>query len=199
MLDGQRLRRFWIRRVLTGVDDANDHERRFDALYRLRNPWGFTDPQEQIRFRETNRILLREFGRVGSLLEIGCAEGHQTLHLMRACHQLYGLDISARAVNRAKRKCPGAIFTVGDVTSAGRFTNAPDRFDLVVACEVLYYVPDVAGTLRRMGELGRACLVTYYEMHRAQVEQALVAIDLAGRETIRSQDLLWSVVWWRGQ
>jgi 2-polyprenyl-3-methyl-5-hydroxy-6-metoxy-1,4-benzoquinol methylase len=197
MLDVQRLRRFWRRRHLSGLDDASDHDRRFDALYRLKNPWGFNDPQEQIRFTETNRILLREFGRVGTLLELGCAEGHQTIHLMRACQQLYGLDISARAISRAKRKCPGAIFTVGDLTSTGRFANAPDRFDLVVACEVLYYVPDVSGTLRLMGELGRACLVTYYEMHREQVEQELAAIDLDGREAIRSKDLLWSVVWWR--
>src|SRR5438128_5834682 len=124
----------------------------------LKDPWGFTDPWEETRFTETNRILLREFGQVKTLLEIGCAEGHQTLHLMQTCRQLYGLDVSARAVRRAKRRCPGAILQVGDLTSVVRLAGAPKRFDIVVACEVLYYFRDVTLTLQQMRELGRACL-----------------------------------------
>ena len=36
------------------------------------------------------------------------------------------------------------------------------RFDLVVACEVLSYMSDAVGAVRRMSELGRACLVTFF-------------------------------------
>jgi len=190
------LRKVWTRRVLQGVDYADNH-RRLNALYYLRDPWGFTDPREEMRFTETNRILFREFGQVGTLLEVGCAEGHQTLHLSRICCQLYGLDVSARAVRRAKRRCSGGIFQAGDLTSIVRLAGAPQRFDVVVACEVLYYVRDVTRTLHQMRELGRACLVTYYRPHRVRLDHELAGIKIAGRQTINCEDRSWSVVWWR--
>jgi trans-aconitate methyltransferase len=149
-----------------------------------------------MRFIETNRILLREFGQVASLLEIGCAEGHQTLHLMQVCGQLYGLDVSPRAVRRAKRRCPEAAFVAGDLTNVGRFINAPGQFDVVVACEVLYYIKDVPRALKQMSDLGRHCLVTYYSSHREKLDHELAGIHFAGRESIPFDDHSWSVVWW---
>src|SRR5437660_987755 len=68
------LRKLWTRRLMSGTEYADNH-RRLNALYYLTDPWGFTDPREETRFKETNRILLREFGQVGTLLEVGCAEG----------------------------------------------------------------------------------------------------------------------------
>src|SRR6516162_269661 len=120
-----RLRKFWLHRLHQGMDYA-DNYRRLNVLYLWRNPWSFTDQHEQTRFIETNRILLREFGQIGTLLEIGCAEGHQTLHLMRVCHQLHGLDVSRRAVRRAKLKCPRAILGAGDIASPARIAGSPE-------------------------------------------------------------------------
>jgi predicted TPR repeat methyltransferase len=150
-----------------------------------------------MRFTETNRILLREFGPVATLLEIGCAEGHHSLHLMQVCRQLYGLDVSPRAVRRARRRCPEAVFVAGDLTNVARFINAPQQFDVVVACEVLYYIEDVSGALKQMSGLGRQCLVTYFSSHREKLDRELGAIHTAGQETIRCDDHSWSVVWWR--
>ena len=181
---------------MRGLEYADNHSR-LNALYYMQDPWGFADAREEKRFTETNRILLREFGQVGSLLELGCAEGHQSAYLMRICRQLYGLDVSAKAVRRAKRRCPGARFEVGDLTSALRFPGAPERFDVVVACEVLYYVGDVALTLQRLAELGRTSLVTYYSVHRERLDKELASVKFASQETIHSQDRSWSVVWWR--
>jgi SAM-dependent methyltransferase len=197
-LNAQGLKSFWRSRVLREVDFANEYKR-LDAVYRVKDPWGFTDPREQMRFQETNRILLREFGRIGTLLEIGCAEGHQTAYLMHACDQLYGLDVSRRAVRRAKLKCPGAILAVGDVASAARIAGSPERFDVVVACEVLYYIRDVVENLHWMGELGRGCLITYYfiESFRERLDDALGVVHVAGREIIQCKDRTWSIVWWR--
>jgi len=199
-LNAEGLKSFWRSRVLRGVDFA-DQYKRLDALYRVKDPWGFTDPREEMRFQETNRILLREFGQIGTLLEIGCAEGHQTAYLMHVCHQLYGFDVSRRAVSRAKRKCPGAILAAGDMASAACIAGSPKRFDVVVACEVLYYVRDVVENLRRMGELGRGCLITYYylDCFRERLDDALACIHIAGREIIRCKDRSWSVVWWRNE
>ena len=197
-LNEQGLKSFWRSRVLHGADFADKHKR-LDALYRVKDPWGFTDPREEMRFQETNRILLREFGQIGTLLEIGCAEGHQTAYLMRVCHQLYGLDVSSRAVQRAKLKCPGAILAAGDMARRAPIAGSPERFDVVVACEVLYYVKDVAENLRRMGELARGCLITYFCLasFRERLDHELACIHIAGRETIRCEDRCWTVVWWR--
>jgi len=160
----ERLRKLWLHGLHQGIDYA-DNYRRLNVLYLWRNPWGFTDSREQMRFMETNRILLREFGQVATLLEIGCAEGHQTLHLIQVCRQLYGLDVSPRAVRRAKRRCSKAAFVAGDLTNVARFINAPQQFDVVVACEVLYYIEDVPRALKQISDLGRHCLVTYYSAH----------------------------------
>ena len=124
-LNEQGLKSFWRSRVLRRADFADKHKR-LDALYRVKDPWGFTDPREEMRFHETNRILLREFGQIGTLLEIGCAEGHQTAYLMRVCHQLHGLDVSRRAVRRAKLKCPRAILGAGDIASPARIAGSPE-------------------------------------------------------------------------
>ena len=196
----QRLKSFWRSRVLRGVDFADNHQR-LDAVYRVKDPWGFTDPREQMRFHETNRILLREFGPIGTLLEIGCAEGHQTAYLMHVCDQLYGIDVSSRAVRRAKGRCPGAILATGDIGSAASIAGTRKRFDVVVACEVLYYVKNIAENLRRMEDLGRGCLVTYYylDCYRQRLDHELACIHTAGREIIRCEDRIWSVVWWRNE
>ena len=197
-LNTHRLKSLWRSRVLRGADFADQHKR-LDALYRVKNPWDFTDPREKWRFQETNGILLREFGQIGTLLEVGCGEGHQTAYLMRVCRQLYGFDVSERAVRRAKRRCPDAILAAGDIASATCIAGGPERFDVVVACEVLYYVKDVAANLRRMAQLGRGSLISYYylDRFRERLDDELTCIDIAGREIIRCEDRSWSVVWWR--
>src|SRR6516162_1356518 len=91
----------------------------------------------------------------------------------------------------------GAAFVAGDLTKVVRFINAPQRFDVVVACEVLYYIEDVPRALKQISDLGRHCLVTYYSSHREKLDQELAGIHFAGRETIRCDDHSWSVVWWR--
>jgi SAM-dependent methyltransferase len=197
-LDTQRLKTLWRSRVLRGAEFADQHER-LDALYRVKNPWDFTDPREKWRFQETNRILLREFGQIRTLLEVGCAEGHQTAYLMHVCSQLYGFDVSERAVRRARRRCPDAILAAGDMASAACIARGPKRFDVVVACEVLYYVKDVGANLRRLTQLGRGCLISYYylDCFRERIDDELACIDIAGREIIGYGDRSWSVVWWR--
>jgi len=60
---------------------------------------------------------MEQFGRVSSLLEIGCGEGHQSAQLQLVCDRLTGLDVSGRAVKRARGRCPGGEFLVGDVFS----------------------------------------------------------------------------------
>src|SRR3954449_9762847 len=98
-----RIRRLWSRLILRRVHFADRHEL-LDSLYRMHDPWGMTHPRERFRFEETNRLISSAYGSPHSILEIGCGEGHQSEYLARICKQLVGLDVSARAVARAKAR-----------------------------------------------------------------------------------------------
>ncbi|MBV9801682.1 MAG: methyltransferase domain-containing protein [Solirubrobacterales bacterium] len=188
------LRKQWARFFLHDVHFADRHEK-LDALYRIRDPWELETEAQRFRFRETNRLIAEQFGRVGSLLEIGCGEGHQSEHLLQVCDELVGIDVSGRAVERARVRCPQATFLEGDVSTAG--LDAGARFDLVVACEVLYYVKDVAAELDRLGRLGRGCLVTYYARPAHTLDPHVLAIDGVESTTVQYGSSSWTIAWWR--
>src|SRR3974390_3434499 len=108
------LKELWLRTVIRGTH-YRQRNRRLDALYWVYDPWGMQSPREAYRFDETNRIIKEHFGQVDRMLEVGCGEGHQSVHLLEICKTLYGIDVSRRAVLRAKRRCPSGIFGEGDV------------------------------------------------------------------------------------
>lgn len=168
----------------------------FDTLYLLENPWHLNLAKEQARFAWTNGIVSAHFPRLDTLLEIGCGEGHQSQYLSRFCSRLYGIDLSRRAVKRARARCPNSSFTVGDPL-AFSFANIPPTIDLVVACEVLYYVEDVPRLIERLSQLGRACLVTYYQGQAEQLDPHFSRLANCKREQFRFDDTEWNAVWWR--
>jgi len=180
--------------MLRGVRYSNDY-RKLDNAYRMADPWLMTSPAEQFRFTETNRLIRVQFGRVHSLLEIGCGEGHQSLYLQQVCDGLTGLDVSARAVKRASSRCPQAKFLVGDIFSQEVSALAP--FDLVVACEVLYYMSDLPAILQRMQTICRSGLVTYFEGERETIQQyVLEFLPRTFGEIIEFEQTRWHVLWW---
>jgi 2-polyprenyl-3-methyl-5-hydroxy-6-metoxy-1,4-benzoquinol methylase len=140
---------------------GSDNHKQLDRLYALPDPWQMTSSKEQFRFEMTNALLRDKVGHVGTMLEVGCGEGHQSERLATLCDQLYGVDVSARAVQRAKQRVPEAVLDVGTLPVIAN-TPPGGRFDLVVACEVLYYMRDVAGAVEAMSSLGDACLVTFF-------------------------------------
>lgn len=154
------MRKAW-RRIAARNLTASDNHEQLDRLYAMPDPWHMASAGEQYRFAMTNALITSRLCRVGTILELGCGEGHQSLHLVSLCDQLYGLDVSARAVSRARERVPKAIFETGTLPTVP-WRPAGGQFDLVVACEVLYYMSDAAGAVRRMSELGRACLVTFF-------------------------------------
>lgn len=189
-----RLKETWRRFALRGVRYSNDY-RKLDAAYRMADPWIMTSPAEQFRFIETNRLILENFGRVRSLLEIGCGEGHQSLHLQQVCDRLTGLDVSGRAVRRACIRCPQAKFLVGDIFSQEVSALAP--FDVVVACEVLYYMSDLPATLQQIRTLTGNCLVTYFDGERETLDRhVLELLPGAFSEIIEFKQSRWRVLLW---
>jgi SAM-dependent methyltransferase len=193
----QILQNLWKRAILRGIHYRDRHER-FDQLYRIEDPWHMNTEAEQFRFLETNRLIEANFGRVKTMLEVGCGEGHQSAKLSEICGTLYAIDISARAIERASRRCRKVQFSVGDIFSAPILKTLPE-VDLVVACEVLYYMRDLESVIRRMEQLGRWCLVTYIMEQDTELGPALAPISQAHDTTLRYNDLTWRAVWWKSR
>jgi SAM-dependent methyltransferase len=193
----RRLRDYWKRMALRRVHYA-DRADKLDRLYRVEDPWHMESAKEQARFDWTNRLISAQLAPVDTILEIGCGEGHQSQRLSHICDQLYGIDVSARAVNRARQRCSAGQFAVGDPFTF-HLPDMPLPVDLVVACEVLYYVKDVRRFLARISELGRACLVTYYQGQAASLDPHLAAIPDNHRDQFHCDDTQWNAVWWRNR
>jgi len=190
-----KLKRIWRRVILRDVR-YRDSCKTLDKFYMVSDPWNMGSPSEQYRFAETNRVILEEIGRVGSLLEVGCGEGHQSLYLKLVCNRLTGLDVSARAVQRARKRCTSAEFLVGDIFCQEANARAP--FDLVVACEVLYYMSDVRGALKRMQALGRNVFVSYFSRVTDTIDPEILCFTGAVLRNLEFEGSWWRVAWWRG-
>ncbi len=175
---------------------ASDNHRQLDRLYAMADPWQMESAKEQFRFEMTNALVLAKVGRVGTILEIGCGEGHQSQHLATQCDRLYGLDVSPRAVERARKRVPTALFDVGTLPEVPR-TPPGGRFDLVVACEVLYYMSDIPGAVNSMTELGDACLVTFFGPSAGLVAKHVDRLPGVERGWFFHDPYAWLWAFWR--
>jgi len=193
------VRRTWMKYALRGVSQADAH-RRLDLAYKVRDPWKMESEPERYRFEHTNHVLHRALidpsPRVGSILEIGCGEGHQSEHLIKVCDQLTGIDVSPTAIERARLRLPSATFASGDLF-AQPWIDDVGHFDVVTAFEVLYYLSDIPKTLRAMSRIGKACIVSYFGPAGRVVDAPLSQMSIAGRESIRYGDTEWRFAWWR--
>ena len=110
----------------------------FDAIYRASDdPWGFeTRPYEAAKYAATLAALPSI--RFRHALEVGCSIGVLTRMLADRCDDLLSVDVSERALGRARERCldrPGVRFDVMQVPD-----ELPDGpFDLVLLSEVAYY------------------------------------------------------------
>lgn len=187
------IRRTWMRRALKGTSRGDRHEQ-LETAYRIRDPWNMESPLERARFEATNRMIERHIGKVGSLFEIGCGEGHQSEYLSRLSEELYAIDVSVTAIERARTRVPKAQFAATDLQSQ---PWGDRRFDLVTACEVLYYMSDIRDAIERMSRLGRHCLVTCYSPTLQAVDAELERIPGLQRHWIHHGSTVWLVAWWR--
>lgn len=125
----------------------------FDRIYSENDdPWGFeTRPYEAGKYRATLAALPRETYR--SAFEIGCSIGVLTERLAGRCEALLSVDVSERALKRARERCshlPQVQFEVMQVPD-----EFPEQsFDLILVSEVGYYWThaDLLSTRRRIVE-----------------------------------------------
>jgi SAM-dependent methyltransferase len=190
----QRIRAFWMRCMLRRTRYGDRH-RAFELLYALRDPWQMKSARETHRFEAVNRIIEEEIGRSGTLLEIGCGEGHQTAYLVDVADCVQGVDISELAIARARRSVKNAKFDVADLFSCPRLAGGK-KYDLVVACEILYYIRDVEAAIATLNALGRRCLVTYFQGEIPRLDGFLRRVPHTRSRMIGYEGTGWKVVWW---
>jgi SAM-dependent methyltransferase len=119
----------------------------FEALYeRADDPWSFaTSAYEAEKYACSLSVLAPSYVRA---LEIGCSIGVFTERLAPFCRGLLAIDISRRALERARRRCahlPQVRFERANVPR--EFPAGP--FDLITCCEVAYYWSDADLALAR--------------------------------------------------
>ncbi|MGV8930552.1 MAG: class I SAM-dependent methyltransferase [Luteimonas sp.] len=186
-------RRLWMKYALRGA--GNDNHERLDLAYRVADPWNMDSALEQARFAATNACIESAFGHVGSVLELGCGEGHQTQYLARVSDRQYAIDISPQAIQRASQRVPSAQFAATDVFHLP-WADMTSRFDLVTACEMLYYLRDPAATIERMRVLGRNGLVTFFAPACGRIGPHLERIPGLHKEWFYHGKTAWLVGWW---
>ena len=119
--------------------DASARARRFDALYRdAIDPWNFRESDyERKKFHATLGAL--PCARYRRAVEIGCSIGELTRRLGERADEVLGLDVSAVAIEEARRahgKVAGLRFETAELPRDW----PPGAFDLVVLSEVLYFL-----------------------------------------------------------
>jgi 2-polyprenyl-3-methyl-5-hydroxy-6-metoxy-1,4-benzoquinol methylase len=193
---GMHLKARWMARTFPNGMDYRDEIVRFNRLYLVRDPWSLDCEGERFRFREINRLIVENFGHSPCIFEIGCGEGLQSSELQKVCDDLYGIDVSSRAVRRAKRRCPRATFSVADMYGFPQSMTST-RFDLVTACEVLYFMTNVSDALKRISELGQACVISYCHSVRERMDTHVKEIPNVRLKTISYESDTWTLAWWR--
>lgn len=190
-------RRRWMQHNLREISD-NDNHAGLERLYKVTDPWSLDSPLEHARFVATNNAIEANFGKVDTLLEIGCSEGVQSTYLRRLCNTLHGIEVSATALERAKLRIPDAHLSVGDLTQQ-RYLEDGQHFDLVVACEVLYYVKDVRGTIDLMNHVGDACFVTFFAPEARKLTAVVEEMPQVTKSWFVHEGVTWLMAWWRNR
>ena len=185
----------WRRYALRSIG-PNDNHQGLETLYALPDPWDMDSPSEQHRFAQTNAVLEQLAGPVGSILEVGSGEGHQSQHLSRLCERLDGFDVSERAVARARSRLPHCRFGVGDFSNLPWRLEAGEKYDLVVACEVLYYLSDIGAAVQDMSRLGRRCFASFFSQYARTVAPHLEGLSGARRGWFYHHPCAWLWIYW---
>jgi SAM-dependent methyltransferase len=131
-----------------GVNPWLRTQEEWDRWYDRADPWhGEGTDQDMVR---KNAIFKRlKCARFTNALDLGCGEGSLTNLLSSMSDKTWGVDISFKAIDRARQRFPHINFLQGDIVDIfDRPEIASTPFDFVAASQVLYYL-DVGEERRR--------------------------------------------------
>lgn len=121
----------------------------FELKYRRSaDPWEVLHPKRAGYYDWYCAIVDRYLvGNSGSVLDIGCGEGHLTHRLASEATEAMGVDVSRTAIRRAAEAYPDVAFRAVDLT---RDIELGREFDVISCSQVLYYLtPDQLWTFGR--------------------------------------------------
>ncbi|MFV0317277.1 MAG: polysaccharide deacetylase family protein [Microthrixaceae bacterium] len=187
-------RSLWTRLMLRRSAFSGSYSR-LRRLYSIEDPWNMSSQREQYRFERTGELLSELGPRFSSILEIGSGEGHQSVHLAELTDRLCGLELSERAAERASSRCPQASFRVGPLEDLERVWPGA-HFDLVVACEVLYYVQDLEAVRSILERCADRVFVSNYRPRSEEMRQAFTGPGWTRLPDITYEDATWECFVW---
>lgn len=104
------------------------------------DPWRLdANPFERERYTQMLRMSLSRQS-ITSALEVGCAAGAFTEMLAPHCKRLTVVDVVPQAISRARRRTER--WSIGWKVADLQHFSPPEKFDLIVVAEVLYYLSD---------------------------------------------------------
>jgi len=99
-------------------------------------------------------------GSPGNAFEVGCGEGELSMRLASAGWHVSGCDIADEAVNEARKRAAAAGLNIPfEQRDVRNLSDFPERFDLVVCCEVLEHLEDPVAAIRILRTLCRRHLL----------------------------------------
>jgi SAM-dependent methyltransferase len=109
----------------------------WDDAYRGQPPWDIGRPQRVL-------IDLDAAGRVGaSVLDVGCGTGENALYLAERGHEVWGIDVSNVAIERAMLKSHARRLPVVFLAADALDPDAVGRtFDTLIDCGCFHTLPD---------------------------------------------------------
>ncbi|CAB4895475.1 unannotated protein [freshwater metagenome] len=129
--------------------------RHFDAKFREdADPWDYRSSAYEQEKRARTVEACGPDG-LGAVLELGAATGVLSAELAPRCARLTTIDFSPTAVAIARERLSGSAHVKILEGSVPDDLPADGRYDVVVASEILYYLPDAAfdRALRLLPEL----------------------------------------------
>lgn len=185
---------FYFKKIILGAG-RDRHRISHRLLYLLKNPWDLERPSEKFRFEESCKIIKNKFGNLNTIIELACGEGHQSLHLKNNCNNLIGIDCSNIAVKRAKQRLPNDTFLCSNIDQYLEKLEKQSSDTLIVAAEILYYLPDPEKTIKKITEKSSKAVVTLYRGGNNKIGHILIDNNWKGPEVITYESSKFFVYW----
>ena len=134
----------------------------FELAYRGKPPWDIGRPQrEYVQLEQAGEI-------VGSVLDVGCGTGENALYLAAQGHDVWGIDFTPTAIQKAQEKAAQRHLTVSfRVLNVLELHTLGRTFDTVIDSGLFHvfsdekrplFVDNLAAVIRRGGTYFMLCL-----------------------------------------